>query len=42
MRKEGRSMITEDYARNFICDFILGGRQTVVSQQADMFDELEK
>lgn len=39
---EGRSMITHDYARNFICDFILGGGNTVVTQQVDMFDELEK
>ena len=39
---EERSMISNDYARNFICDFILGGGQTVVSQQRDLFDELEK
>lgn len=39
---EERSMITPDYARNFICDFILGFRQTVVPQQVDMFDELER
>ena len=38
---EERSMITPDYARNFICDFILGGGQTVVPQQVDMFDKLE-
>ena len=38
---EERSMISPDYARNFICDFILGGGQTVVPQQVDMFDELE-
>ena len=38
---EDRSMISPDYARNFICDFILGGGQTVVPQQVDMFDELE-
>lgn len=38
---EDRSMISSDYARNFICDFILGGVQTVVPQQVDMFDELE-
>lgn len=25
---EGRSMISPDYARNFICDFILGKEQT--------------
>ena len=34
-------MISNDYARNFICDFILGDEQTVVPQQVDMFDELE-
>ena len=39
---EERSMISNDYARNFICDFIQGGGQTVVSQQRDLFDELEK
>ena len=39
---EGRSIITHDYARNFIADFILGGGQTVVPQQRDLFDELEK
>ena len=39
---EERSMISNDYARNFIADFILGGGQTVVPQQVDMFDELEK
>ena len=39
---EDRSMISPDYARNFICDFILGGGQTVVPQQRDLFDELEK
>ena len=39
---EERSMISSDYARNFICDFILGGGQAAVLQQADMFDELEK
>ena len=38
---EERSMISNDYARNFICDFILGGGQTVVPQQRDLFDELE-
>ena len=40
---EERSMISTDYARNFICDFILGGGwQTVVLQQVDLFDELGK
>lgn len=38
---EERSMISPDYARNFIADFILGGGQTIVPQQVDMFDELE-
>ena len=38
---EDRSMISPDYARNFICDFILGRGQTVVPQYVDMFDELE-
>ena len=33
-----RSMMSPDYARNFICDFILGGGQTVVKQQLDFFD----
>ena len=39
---EERSMLSPDYARNFICDFIIGGGQTVVPQQCDLFDELEK
>ena len=39
---EERSLISPTYARNFICDFILGGGKTVVPQQVDMFDELEK
>lgn len=26
---EGRSMISPDYARNFICDFILGKKQNI-------------
>lgn len=39
---EERSMIDPSYARNFICDFILGGGQTVAPQQCDLFDELEK
>ena len=33
-------MLSPDYARNFICDFILGGGQTVVPQQRDLFDAL--
>lgn len=39
---EDRSLISPDYARNFICDFILGGGYNKVPQQVDMFDELEK
>ena len=39
---EERSMISNDYARNFIADFILGEGQAVVPQQRDLFDELEK
>lgn len=30
---EERSMISPDYARNFICDFILGKEQPDVTQQ---------
>jgi len=30
---EERSMISPDYARNFICDFILGKKQDFVKQQ---------
>ena len=29
---EERSMISPDYARNFICDFILGKKQTITQQ----------
>lgn len=35
---EGRSMITPDYARNFIADFILGKPCGVVAQQGNLFD----
>ena len=35
---EERSMISPDYARNFICDFILGEPSGKVPQQVDMFD----
>lgn len=35
---EERSMISHDYARNFICDFILGKSGGVVPTQLDMFD----
>lgn len=37
---EERSMIEPAYAHNFICDFIIGGGQTLVPQQCDMFDNL--
>lgn len=35
MCSEDRSMISPDYARNFICDFILGKKQKV--EQLDLF-----
>ena len=35
---EGRSMISHDYARNFINDFILGNVSSVVLTQSDLFD----
>ena len=35
---EDRSMIAPDYARNFICDFILGKRQEQIQQQCFDFD----
>ena len=38
---EGRSMITEDYARYFIADFILGKPSGTVPQQTDLFDALD-
>lgn len=34
---EDRSMISPDYARNFICDFLLGKEQTNKSQQLSLF-----
>lgn len=37
---EERSMISNDYARNFIADFILGKPSGTVSQQTDLFDAL--
>ena len=37
---EERSMITPDYARNFIADFILGKPSGTVAQQTDLFDAL--
>ena len=39
---EERSMISSDYARNFICDFILGEPSGKVPQQGDMFDAIIK
>lgn len=33
-----RSMITNEYARNFICDFILGKPSSDVASQCDLFD----
>lgn len=35
MCSEERSIISTDYARNFICDFILGKKQQV--QQLNLF-----
>ena len=35
---EERSMISPDYARNFISDFILGSSQSKQAQQCDLFD----
>lgn len=35
---EERSMISPDYARNFICDFILGKKQNDVTDQMELFD----
>lgn len=35
---EERSLISSDYAHNFICDFILGKPSGVVAQQGDLFD----
>jgi hypothetical protein len=35
---EERSMISPDYARNFICDFILGKQQKCIAQQQFEFD----
>lgn len=34
---EERSMISPDYARNFICDFILGKPSGKAAQQGDLF-----
>lgn len=34
-----RSMISPDYARNFICDFILGKKQDIITQPT-LFDDL--
>lgn len=38
MCSEERSMISPDYARNFICDFVLGKRQTF--SEPDLFGNL--
>jgi hypothetical protein len=38
MCSEERSMISPDYARNFICDFILGKQQKCIAQQQFEFD----
>jgi hypothetical protein len=38
MCSEERSMISPDYARNFICDFILGKQQKCIVQQQFEFD----
>ena len=38
---EERSMISPDYARNFICDFILGKPSGKIAQQADLFEEVK-
>ena len=38
---EERSMISPDYARNFICDFILGKTQTNLPQMKLNFEEIE-
>ena len=37
---EDRSMITRQYAHNFICDFILGKPSGARLSQVDMFDQL--
>lgn len=34
---EDRSLISKDYARNFICDFILGREQNLKGQQLSLF-----
>lgn len=34
---EDRSMISPDYARNFICDFIIGKEQQDIQQQLTLF-----
>lgn len=36
---EERSMISPDYAHNFICDFILGKSSGTVASQGDLFDQ---
>ena len=34
---EERSMISPDYARNFICDFIIGKEQQDIQKQLTLF-----
>lgn len=36
MCSEERSAITPDYARNFICDFIIGKKQTEITKQYEI------
>ena len=39
---EDRSMISPDYARNFICDFILGREQPDIDRQGRLFPDYEE
>lgn len=39
MCSEERSMISPDYARNFICDFILGKKQR--NTLNDLFNDID-
>ena len=39
---EDRSMISPDYARNFICDFILGREQPDIDRQWRLFPDYEE
>lgn len=38
---EERSLISPEYAHNFICDFIIGKENEVAPMQCDLFDEME-